>query len=216
MIEAEDADGHLARLVARLAAPADRRLLDLGTGTGRLPLWLAGSARLVVALDLHRAMLLEQRRQQPAVGSRWPLVQSDMRYLPFPSRSFEVVTAGWAIGHLRSWFAPDWRGQIGRVLADMQRVAVPGARLIVLETLSTGSLAPAAPTPSLAEYYAWLEGEWGYQREVVRTDYVFDSAEAAVAHTQFFFGPDLAAAITRHGWARVPEWTGVWHRTHTG
>jgi hypothetical protein len=36
--------------------------------------------------------------------------------------------------------------------------------------------------------------------------------DAAVARTEFFFGPELAEKIRANGWARLPEWTGVWHR----
>ncbi|MFQ5612008.1 MAG: hypothetical protein ACE5H9_07720 [Anaerolineae bacterium] len=36
--------------------------------------------------------------------------------------------------------------------------------------------------------------------------------DEAVARTEFFFGADLARAIRERGWARLPEWTGVWGR----
>ena len=35
------------------------------------------------------------------------------------------------------------------------------------------------------------------------------SVDEAAAHMEFFF-PELAATIKAQGWARVPEWTGVW------
>ena len=38
------------------------------------------------------------------------------------------------------------------------------------------------------------------------------TTEEAVARTEFFFGPELAARIRANGWARLPEWTGVWSR----
>ena len=79
-----------------------------------------------------------------------------------------------------------------------------------METMTTGSLTPAPPTPALAEYYAWLENEWGFQRQVIATDYQFASVEQAVEYTAFFFGEELARQIRANGWARLPEWTGVW------
>jgi hypothetical protein len=79
-----------------------------------------------------------------------------------------------------------------------------------METLSTGSLTPAPPTEALAHYYAWLEADWGFNRQEIQTDYQFASVEEAVARTEFFFGPGLAATIRRQGWSRLPEWTGVW------
>jgi hypothetical protein len=36
--------------------------------------------------------------------------------------------------------------------------------------------------------------------------------DEAVERTEFFFGPELAATIRANGWARLPEWTGVWSK----
>ena len=60
--------------------------------------------------------------------------------------------------------------------------------------------------------YTWLEKKWGFTRQEISTDYQFASVEQAVAHTEFFFGRKLAAAIREQGWSRLPEWTGVWSK----
>ena len=142
----------------------------------------------------------------------WPLIQGDNRTLPLKNNWASVVTAGWALGHLRGWYDADWRTQIGRILTEMERAAVPGGWLIIIETLTTGALEPAPPTPELTEYYAWLEETWGYTRHAVQTDYQFASVEDAVAKTEFFFRPDLVKLIRQNNWARLPEWTGVWYK----
>jgi ubiquinone/menaquinone biosynthesis C-methylase UbiE len=210
MIAAEDTDAQLLPAIERIVSLRGKRVIDLGTGTGRLPLLIGAQVGQLVGLDLHRDMLRQHAAQRQRLDGRWGLVQGDMRQLPFRSAWADVVTAGWAIGHLRSWFADDWQAQIGSVLNEMHRVVVPGGALIILETLSTGSLTPAPPHAGLAEYYAWLEHTWGFRRETIPTDYRFASVEQAVARTEFFFGPELAAKIRANGWARLPEWTGVW------
>lgn len=210
MIAVEDVDGNLLPALERVVPFAGKKVLDLGSGSGRIPLLIARRAAQVLALDLSRAMLREQKVQRDRAGGNWDLVQADMRQLPVSDRWAEVVIAGWAIGHLRGWFAADWKRQIGRVLGEMHRAVAPGGALIILETMTTGSLTPAPPTKELAEYYQWIEEDWGFNREVIQTDYQFSDVEEAVAYTEFFFGADLATAIRRHGWARLPEWTGVW------
>ena len=212
MIVAEDLDGQLLPAIERVASLRGKHVIDLGTGTGRLPLLIGGQAAQLVGLDLHRDMLRQHVAQRQRQAGRWSLVQGDMRLLPFHSAWADVATAGWAIGHLRSWFAADWQTQIGRVLDEMHRVVAPGGALIILETLSTGSLIPTPPHAALAEYYDWLEQTWGFSRETIATDYRFASVDEAVARTEFFFGPELAAKIRAQGWARLPEWTGVWRK----
>ncbi len=214
MIAAEDADKQLQSLLDLLGPRRGERLLDLGSGTGRVPLMLKAAGAQIVGLELAGDMLRENAAQRAQAGGAWTLVQADMRAVPLPSGWANVVTAGWAIGHLRGWYAADWQTQMGQVLGEMHRVAAPGGRLVIMETLTTGAETPAPPTAGLAEYYGWLEQQWGFGRQIIRTDYVFASVEAAVAQTEFFFGPELAATIRQQGWARLPEWTGVWSK-HT-
>lgn len=210
MILPEDVDGNLLPALEGIVPLRGKRILDLGTGTGRLPLLLNDRVGQLIGLDLHGAMLRENKAQRHQAGGGWELAQGDMRTLPFPSGWAEVITAGWAIGHLQSWFTSDWQRKIGRVLGEMHRVVAASGALVIIETLTTGSFTPAPPSQALAKYYAWLEGEWGFTRQVVQTDYQFASIDEAIAQTEFFFGPDMAAKIRQNGWARLPEWTGVW------
>ena len=82
----------------------------------------------------------------------------------------------------------------------------------MIETLGTGEERPRPPSPELAEYYAWLEGEQGMERLAIRTDYRFPDAAAAARATGFFFGGEFAARVQREGWSRIPECTGLWWR----
>jgi ubiquinone/menaquinone biosynthesis C-methylase UbiE len=228
MIAAEDVEGNLPAALSELGQPRGKRILDLGSGSGRIPLLLGSQAAQLIAVDLQRAMLLEQRRQKGLAWEKelagqkepggekelsepdWPLVQADMRQIPLVSGWAQLTLAGWAIGHMRTWFSQDWQRQMRITLEEMQRVTEPGGRLVIIETLGTGSLVPRPPLDSLAEYYTWLEQEWGFSRCEIRTDYHFDSVEAAVVHTEFFFGSELADKIRSNHWRRVPEWTGIW------
>lgn len=216
MISAEDADHHLITALAELtpgssiSALAGKRLLDVGSGTGRIPLLVRGQPRRTIAVDLHRGMLLQNQAERDQVSGDWDLVQSDLQQLPLPAKWADLTTAGWVLGHLRSWFSDDWKAHIGAGLCEMQRVTAPTGWLVIFETLGTGSLQPAPPTPDLEEYYLWLEEKWGFSRRVISTDYVFPSVDDAIACTEFFFGSELADRVHRNQWSRIPEWTGMW------
>lgn len=210
LIAAEDVEHNLLPALERVIELRGARVLDLGTGTGRIPLLLDRLATQIVGLDIHRDMLRENQQQKHLNTGNWNLTTGDMRVLPFATASFEVVTAGWAIGHFTGWYTENWQTEIGLVLNEMHRVVRPGGALLILETLSTGSLTPAPPSPGLAVYYAWLEDHWGFTRQEIQTDYQFDRMEEAAAATEFFFGSELSLAIRRNNWARLPEWTGLW------
>lgn len=210
MIAAEDVDGNILSALEAITPFEGKRILDLGTGTGRLALLLHRFTPELVGLDLHAAMLHQNAAERGRLQGDWRLVHGDMRRLPIAAAWADVTLAGWAIGHMRGWFGDTWQTHAGQSLLEMQRVTATGGWLVILETLGTGSLEPAAPTMELEEYYRWLEESWGFTRRAIRTDYQFESVEQAIQGTEFFFGPELSALIRRSSWARIPEWTGVW------
>lgn len=94
MVAAEDVEKNLLSTLEQVTPFIGKTILDLGTGTGRLPLLIADRACTLIGLDLHRAMLIENRFQREIISGDWELVQGDMQTLPLPSRWADVVFAG--------------------------------------------------------------------------------------------------------------------------
>jgi ArsR family transcriptional regulator len=68
------------------------RLLDIGTGTGRIAELLADSSEYVVGLDKSLEMLrLARARLQGLASDRWELVHGDFNALPFVPGSFDTI-----------------------------------------------------------------------------------------------------------------------------
>jgi len=106
-------------------AGPDDRLLDVATGTGALLARLAHrgvAPREVAGLDASPPMLARARRQLPA---DWRLLVGDAQRLPFPARSFDLVTACYLL-HL---LEPAERAGVTRELA---RVLRPGGRAVLV------------------------------------------------------------------------------------
>jgi SAM-dependent methyltransferase len=103
----------MARFTGHLAPGA--RVLDVGCGTGRDTAWLAEQGYAAMGVDLSGGMLHEARRR----GVTAPLVQADMRYLPFRKGSYRGLWVCASLLHIP-------KAQAGAVLRDLERVVHPG------------------------------------------------------------------------------------------
>ncbi len=120
------------RVVELAAVQPGNRALDLCCGTGDLALALAQRGAEVAGVDFSPAMLeiAEARRRRnfksnPQSAIRNPqFIPGDAQQIPFPDASFDIVTVGDGLRNLTSW---------EQGLAEMHRVAKPGARLVVLD-----------------------------------------------------------------------------------
>lgn len=214
LVAREDYRGELPRALAAIRPAAGLDVVELGAGTGRVTQLLAPHARRLAACDISPHMLsVAAAKLRATRRSRWHALVADNARVPLADGCADLALAGWSFGHQTGWNPSGWRVTIGRALAELRRVLRPGGTAIVIETLGTGRETPQPPSPALAEYYAWLEGEHGYSATWIRTDYRFASLEEAVRLTGFFFGPDFAARVAENRWAIVPECTGIWWRT---
>jgi ubiquinone/menaquinone biosynthesis C-methylase UbiE len=209
LVAAEDCDQQLLPALESIATLRDRALLEVGVGTGRITRLVARHARQLVGVEREPAMLDVARRHLASLP-QCTLQLGDAEALPVASGWADVAIAGWVFGHFRYWMPEAWRLRVGRALAEMKRALRPGGSLIVIETLGTGSLEPAPPSPELAEFYAWLEQEQGFARRAIRTDYAFPSVARAAEVTGFFFGAEFARRVLAEQWTRIPECTGIW------
>lgn len=143
-----------ARLLAALPPGPLGRLLDIGTGTGRMLELLGPRAETATGIDLSREMLAFARARLSEVGlSRASLHQADMTRLPFASGSFDLVTLAMVLHYADH---PD------EVLAEAARVLAPGGTLAIIDLAPHGDAAllrrlahrwPGFPAPQMT---AWL------------------------------------------------------------
>jgi ubiquinone/menaquinone biosynthesis C-methylase UbiE len=113
--------GPLLRELAGVEQPV---LLDVATGTGRLPLALLRERfrGRIVGLDLSRGMLRQARRKLQPYGEQVSLIRHDACRLPFDDETFDAVTCLEAL---------EFMPRPLEVLAEMRRVLAPGGTLLL-------------------------------------------------------------------------------------
>lgn len=209
LVSREDVDGNIVREIQRRGDWSRAEVLDVGCGTGRMSALIEPHVRQVIACDRAPAMLGVART---VLRPHTRVVTADNRQLPFAPATFDLVTAGWSFGHATEWIPGAWQADVRQAVSEMLRMVRPGGSAMIFETMGSGAPAAAPPTPALAECYALFEHEFGFERTVIATDYLFESQRECQELTGFFFGVAMDGVVQADGRARLPEWTGVWHR----
>jgi ubiquinone/menaquinone biosynthesis C-methylase UbiE len=101
------------------------RVLDIGTGTGRMLQLLAPRAERVVGIDTSHSMLSVARANLERGAHRnWELRQGDVYSPPLESASFDLVVIHQVLHYLDD---PD------RAIAEARRLLTTGGRLLVVD-----------------------------------------------------------------------------------
>ena len=211
LVSREDHTGNIINALESIRPLNNLSAIDLGAGTGRISRILSHQVGSLLALDISIHMLEKARENLASLESReLGLVQADNRSLPVKPCSFDLAIAGWTFGHFTGWYAESWQSKIDQCLSEMRRVLKSDGTMIILETLGTGRKSPQPPTGGLAQYYAYLQEDLGFEMIWVRSDYHFQSLDEAIHLTRFFFGNDLAKTVAKNRSSFLPECTGIW------
>ncbi|MDI7274844.1 MAG: methyltransferase domain-containing protein [Anaerolineae bacterium] len=131
---ADDAH-HLARpLLLMLEEAAAPRLLDVGTGTGRLPLALMAQRSFrgqIVGADRSPGMLAQAQRKLGHSSGRCGLALADAEHLPFAAAQFDAVTCLEVL---------EFTARPRHTLCELLRVLKPGGVLVVTNRVGWDAL----------------------------------------------------------------------------
>lgn len=154
-------------LTLSLQGEAEPLVLDVATGTSRLPLALCQQPLFhgrIFALDNARRMLREATRYVAEHRERVTWVWAHAVPLPFDDNTFDLVTCLEALE-----FMPDTRS----ALAECVRVLKPGGLLLVSNRIATGAKVMPGKTYPKAKFETMLQslGQSDVTTQVWQFDY---------------------------------------------
>lgn len=110
------------RLVARLLGPLEnRRIVDVGCGTGRWLTYAESRRARAFGIDFCREMLLRAAAKPRLAGH---LALATAERLPFSDCIADLVVCSFVVGYL---------ADPGFAIREMARIGVPGAKIVVSE-----------------------------------------------------------------------------------
>lgn len=209
LVRREDYQNNLLEAIETYCPLDNIDVVELGAGTGRLTRLLAPRARSIKAFDVSAHMLELAETSLRAMGlTNWETCVADHRRVPVPDSSADLVISGWSFSYLAVWGGADWQSALQAGLDEINRILRPGGKILLIESLGTGTEKPRPPE-HLEAYYDWLTGA-GFERGWTRTDYRFETLEEAVELSTFFFGEEMGRQAREKNWIILPECTGVW------
>lgn len=134
-------------------------MLDVATGTGRLPAALLSEPEFkgrIVALDLSREMLVHAAEKLASYADRVDLLRHSALVLPFPDHSFDAVSCMEALELMPNMETP---------LAELARVLRPGG--VLLTTRGTEASGRANKIVSAEKFAGLLQAAGFEQIEII-------------------------------------------------
>ncbi|HPG29730.1 MAG TPA: class I SAM-dependent methyltransferase [bacterium] len=221
LISKEDYKRNILKTILKIADIKNKIVIDSGAGTGRLCETVFPYAKRVFGFDISEEMLDTARKKfSKSQLKKIVFKKCDHRNMDLPDKTADLIMSGWSVCHLVKW---NWKNRIkelDNVLKEFERLLKKNGTIIIFETLGTGTAEPVPPTDKLAEYYESLEKRFGFKKKIISTDYLFDDKNQCERLVSFFFGQETVSKIFnkkivkfKKEKVRVPEFTGVWHKT---
>lgn len=110
------------KVLALLGDVKNKKILDVGAGTGRLAIPLARRGAAVTACDISKEMLARLKNKIKTKIKNLEIVEGDAEVLPFADQTFDIVVAAFLLVHIK-----DPR----RVFDEVYRVLRPGGLFLV-------------------------------------------------------------------------------------
>jgi ubiquinone/menaquinone biosynthesis C-methylase UbiE len=212
LVSSEDYKKNLPQYLRSAFEWTNQRVIEAGTGTGRVTEMYIPLVKCAACLDRSEHMLQAARQRLEKYQTKISFSIAENTTLPALPQKCDIFIEGWSFGH-SVVAAKDSIENVCRLLLENAcKNLHEHASIIIIETLGTNTVGPSPPLSRLGEFYSHLETQYGFSRATLETDYRFESVDEAARIMGFFFGAEMHDLIKSKGQAIIPEWTGIWTR----
>lgn len=210
LVNHEDYQGNLKSFLDSKIDFNNAVVYEAGTGTGRVTSLYVKQTRNVFCVDRSTHMLDQAKENLKIYSEKIHFIKGDNLELPPPGELIDVFIEGWAFCHTISDNKENLFQVADQLVKQSQCFVKKQGKIVFIETLGTFREIPEGPLEHHNVFYRYLQDKYGFQRNVVNTDYHFDSVERAAQIMGFFFGESMEKRILESKIQIIPEFTGVW------
>jgi ubiquinone/menaquinone biosynthesis C-methylase UbiE len=189
------ADTQEQQLAAFLAPLDGRRVLDVGTGTGRAAIALAKRGAIVTGVDASAEMLEVAQRRARDAGVEVTFLRGDAHHLDFADRSFDAAVCLRVLMH-----TPEWRtslAELCRVSAGRVAFDYPARRSAAALQALTRRFVHLLNS-SVEAYHVFSSG-------AIAGALAAEGFQVTTEHRQFVLPIALHKRMNSEGWTRSVE-----------
>ena len=184
-------------------------VLEFGVGTGRLTKLYINKAKSAVLCDRSVHMIEQAKKNLHEFLPKIDFKELDTRRINTINGRYNLIVEGWSLGHVALEEYDTLRVFIDELLKSLNSKLAINGKMIFIETYGSNVEKPTVPGEKLKAFYEILEKEHDFKREIISTDYMFDSIEDAKRIMTFFFGEEIGNGIKTK---KIKEYTGIWER----
>ncbi|MCB9637318.1 MAG: class I SAM-dependent methyltransferase [Myxococcales bacterium] len=211
LVSHEDYEKNLSRFLLQRFDFSGKSVIEMGAGTGRLTALYIEQAARALCCDGSSHMLQRGEENLASYRDKLAFRVCDNLDVGELEGKADYVVEGWSFGHTVIDHFERAEQIVEQLVMGCRRLLVEGGTLIFVETMGSNREEAGPPREELAHFYELLEHRYGFQREVLRTDYRFASPEEAFRVFSFFFGEQHCQGLVERNSSIIKEYTGVWY-----